>query len=285
MSSACCPQRPSSPFQPPAAGGSPCVGVWPCPRSSGGCASFAHPPRVRSTGTARVLSKLRSCSFDHLCGQLMSELLQKQVSRPQRSMAPGCHPLLTGCQGAPLCFPGTHQRGWGQASAVQDMQGSMFSPSPSAGGGSSSWPLGTTMLGGTWTLHDPGGGLDSSTGTPCSARGPCCDHSPRLSLGTLPQEHGAAPTQQAWSKEHTLPTATFLLLEVTRHKEPSPHATCCQLALPHDSTCRVGRGEGCWQWQAPPGWSPNCPQGFPCSLCDGHHYCCGGFALPAMSKR
>lgn len=159
VSSACCPQRPSSPFQPPAAGGSPCVGVWLCPRSSGGCASFAHPPVVGSRGTARVLGKLQSCSFDHLCGQLLSELLQKQVSRPQGSMAPSYCPLLTGCQGAPLCFPGTHQRGWGQASAVQDMRGSMFSPSPSPalGGGSSLWPLGTTMLGGTRTLRDHGG--------------------------------------------------------------------------------------------------------------------------------
>lgn len=128
------------------------------------------------------------------------------------------------------------------------------------------------------------GGFDSSADTSNSARAPCHDHSTQLSPGPLPQEHRAAPTQQAYSKEDTLPTATFLLLEVTRYKEPDLHATCHWLGLLCPSVCHAGREEGGWQRQAPPDWCPHYSQGFPCSLCDRHHFCCDGFALPAMSK-
>lgn len=177
-------------------------------------------------------------------------------------------------------------KGLGTSLAVQDMQGSMFSPSPSpALEGSSVRPPGTVVLGGIMQGHCMIlGGFDSSAGTSNSTRAPCHDHSPQQSPGPSPQEHRAAPTQQAYSKEDTLPTATFLLLEFTRYKELDLHATCHRLGLLCPSVCHAGREEGGWQRQAPPDWCLRCSQGFPCSLCDRHHFCCDGFALPAMSK-
>lgn len=231
-----------------------------------------------------MLSELRSCHFDHPCSRRLSELLQREVSQPQRSMAPGRHPRLTRRQEAPLCFAGTCQRGWGQAWLCRTCRAACSAHLPVL-----HWRALQCGPQEQWFWEGHGhcmilGGFDSSAGTSNSTRAPCHDHSPQLSPGPLPQEHRAAPTQQAYSKEDTLPTATFILLEFTRYKELDLHATCHRLGLLCPSVCHVGREEGGWQRQAPPDWCPHCSQGFPCSLCDRHHFCCDGFALPARSK-
>lgn len=152
VSFTCCPQRPLSPFQPPAAGGSPCAGVWPCwwrqgvaqRRVRGDAAPLLSSlPTLLGSGAGEQLERSASCGFVQL-------LPGREVSWLQGSVVPGRRPLLAWCQGAPTALP------WHLPKGMVTSLG-LSSPSPSpAWHGCPPWPLGLVALGGTWTLRDPG---------------------------------------------------------------------------------------------------------------------------------